>query len=56
MNADAGLRWGWWGRLHTLTLGVRNLTDREWREHLSRIKDVAPQPGRNVQLLYRVSF
>lgn len=55
-NANGGLRWTGWGRLHTLTLQVRNLTDETWRDHLSRIKDVAPQPGRNVQLLYRVNF
>ncbi|MBA2669161.1 MAG: TonB-dependent receptor [Gemmatimonadetes bacterium] len=55
-NASAGLRWTAWARMHTLTLGVDNLTDVAWRDHLSRIKDVAPQPGRNVQLLYRVNF
>ena len=27
-----------------------------WHDHLSRIKDVAPQPGRNVRLTYRVQF
>jgi iron complex outermembrane recepter protein len=42
--------------MHTLTLQVENLTDAVWRDHLSRIKEVAPQPGRNVQLLYRVNF
>ena len=52
----AGVRWTLRGRLHTLTLNVRNLIDAEWRQHLSRIKDIAPQPGRNVQLLYRLSF
>ncbi len=41
---------------HTLSLETRNLTDRAWRDHLSRIKDIAPQPGRNVQLTYRVHF
>ena len=55
-NANAGLRWTGWGRLHTLTLQVRNLTDEAWRDHLSRTKDVAPQAGRNAQLLYRVNF
>ncbi|HEV2149388.1 MAG TPA: TonB-dependent receptor [Longimicrobiaceae bacterium] len=55
-NGSAGLRWTAWGRLNTLTLQVRNVTDEAWRDHLSRIKEVAPQPGRNVQLLYRVNF
>ncbi len=55
-NATAGMRWTAWDRMHTLTLQVQNLSDAVWRDHLSRIKEVAPQPGRNVQLLYRVNF
>ncbi|MGH7457857.1 MAG: TonB-dependent receptor [Longimicrobiaceae bacterium] len=56
LSATGGLRWTLWERLHTLTLGVDNLTDRVWRDHLSRIKLVAPQPGRSVKVLYRVNF
>jgi len=55
-NATAGLRWSAAGRLHSVTLQARNLTDEVWRDHLSRVKAVAPQPGRNVQLLYRLNF
>lgn len=55
-RAGAGLRWSAFGDLHTLTLQVANLADEVWRDHLSRIKEVAPQPGRNIELLYRVSF
>ncbi len=32
------------------------LLDAEWRDHLWRAKQVAPQPGRNVKLLYRVTY
>jgi len=55
---DAGLsyRLPRGGLVHTLSLQGRNLTDAVWRDHLSRIKEVAPQPGRNVQLSYRVQF
>jgi iron complex outermembrane recepter protein len=56
LNAGAGLRWADGPRFHTLTLSIDNLTDAVWRDHLSRIKEVAPQPGRNVQLLYRLQF
>jgi iron complex outermembrane recepter protein len=56
LNAGAGLRFQSGGWTHSLTLQARNLTDREWRDHLSRIKEIAPQPGRNVQLTYRVHF
>jgi iron complex outermembrane receptor protein len=44
------------GRLHTVTLRVDNVADRTYRDHLSRIKDIMPEPGRNVSLLYRLTF
>jgi iron complex outermembrane receptor protein len=56
LNATAGLRRTWGGRLHALTLVLDNAADALWRDHLWRAKQVAPQPGRNVRLLYRVSF
>jgi iron complex outermembrane receptor protein len=56
VNATAGLRWTGFGRLNTLTLQVHNALDTSWRDHLSRIREVAPQPGRNVQLLYRMAI
>lgn len=55
-NAGAGVNWTTWGRLQTLTLQVENALNESWRDHLSRIRAVAPQPGRNVRLLYRVNF
>ncbi len=42
--------------LHTFTLNLENLADTEYRNHLSRIKEIMPEPGRNVKLLYRVYF
>lgn len=56
LNLGAGIRLGSGNRLHTLTLQVDNALDTVWRQHLSRIKEVAPQPGRNIQLMYRVQF
>jgi len=56
LNAGAGWRQTRGGFTHSVTLQARNLSNREWRDHLSRIKDIAPQPGRNVQLTYRVYF
>lgn len=41
---------------HTLILQGSNLANQPWRDHLSRIKDVAPQPGRNLQISYRALF
>lgn len=55
-NVSAGIRILQGESLHSLILKVDNLTDRARWDHLSRAKEVAPEPGRNVQLLYRVEF
>ena len=55
-NVSAGVRIDRRGRLHTLTLRVENLLDEAYRNHLSRVKAIMPEPGRNVSLLYRVTF
>lgn len=55
-RAGGGMRWSAFGDLHTLTAQLSNLTNEVWRDHLSRVKEVAPQPGRNLEILYRVSF
>ncbi|MDD9937433.1 MAG: TonB-dependent receptor [Myxococcales bacterium] len=44
------------GLTHTLTARLFNLTDRPWRDHLSRIKDVAPQMGLNASLTYELRY
>ena len=41
---------------HTAMLSVQNLFNREYRNHLSRIRSVMPEPGRNVRLNYKVYF
>ncbi|MDZ7715472.1 MAG: TonB-dependent receptor [Balneolaceae bacterium] len=42
--------------LHTLSLNVNNLFNSEYYNHLSRIKDIRPEPARNISLLYRLYF
>jgi iron complex outermembrane receptor protein len=42
--------------LHTITLRLDNLFDTEYRDHMSRTKDIMPGPGRNISLLYRLTF
>lgn len=42
--------------LHTLSLNVNNLLNEEYYNHLSRIKDLRPEPGRNITILYRIYF
>lgn len=56
VNLDVGYRFNWLGRLHSVTLAVRNAADTEYRNHLSRTKTIMPEAGRNVSLLYRVTF
>jgi iron complex outermembrane recepter protein len=55
-NVQGGYRWTMGGQLHSVTLRVENLTDREYREHLSRTKVIMPEAGRDISLLYRVTF
>jgi iron complex outermembrane receptor protein len=42
--------------LHTFSLNADNIFDTTYQSHLSRIKDLMPEPGRNVSLLYRMYF
>lgn len=42
--------------LHTLSLRGNNLLNERYFNHLSRVKEIFPEPGRNVQLLYRLYF
>lgn len=56
VDLGGGFRWTTGGRSQSLTLGIANLTDEAWRDHLSRIRAVAPQPGRNLRLLYHIDL
>lgn len=42
--------------LHTFSFNITNLLDTTYRNHLSRIKDLNPEAGRNFSLLYRLYF
>lgn len=42
--------------LHTAVLTLENAADTEYRMHLSRVKAIMPEPGRNLKLLYRLYF
>ncbi len=41
---------------HTFSVGTTNLGDRLYRNHLSFIKDLAPEQGRNFRFSYSVRF
>lgn len=52
----AGVRWSWTGRLHDVTLRLDNFTNVAWRDHLSRVKSIRPEAGRNLSVLYRIDI
>jgi iron complex outermembrane recepter protein len=54
LNAQYNFSWG--STLHTLSLNALNLFNEEYYNHLSLIKDIFPEPGRSINLLYRVYF
>lgn len=56
LDLDAGVRLLRGGAFHTVTVRVENATDEAYRDHLSRIKEIVPQPGRGVVLMYRLTF
>ncbi|MEL7834224.1 TonB-dependent receptor [Fodinibius sp. Rm-B-1B1-1] len=45
-----------WDLMHTLSLNANNIFNTTYRNHLSRIKEIYPEPGRNISLLYRMYF
>lgn len=56
VEAHAGVRLVTGDRVHSIVLRGENLGDRLYRDATSRIKDFAPAAGRNVSLLYRLTF
>lgn len=42
--------------VHTITLRADNVLDERYADATSRIKSIAPNPGRNLSLVYRVLF
>ena len=55
-HAAAGLRMTVAGRLNILTVSVDNLTNEEYRNHLSRVKEIMPEAGRGLSVTYWVVF
>lgn len=52
----AGLRFNVAGRLSVLTASLENMTNEEYRNHLSRAKEVLPEAGRGLAVSWRVAF
>lgn len=56
VNADVGYRFFGHGLVHEVMLRAGNLGDELARVHTSPLKDMAPLPGRDVRLIYRLTF
>ena len=50
------LNFSWWQLENMVVFEIENLFDTAYREHLSRIKAVMPEPGRNIKLSYKLNF
>ena len=55
-NATAGVRFTFGGRLNVLTASFANAGNTEYRNHLSRVKEIMPEGGRSLNVSYRVVF
>jgi iron complex outermembrane receptor protein len=56
IGATVGYRFFLGDTVHDLLLSGTNLGDEEARVHASFLKDLAPLPGRDVRLTYRLAF
>ena len=56
VDLEVGVRMSVGGTRHSLTVRVDNVGNALYRDASSRIKDFAPNPGRNVGVVYRVGF
>lgn len=56
IDLGAGYRWFPGHQVHSVTIRIDNVTDELYRNHLSRIKELSPEPGIGVTLSYRASF
>lgn len=42
--------------IHSFSITLENLFDKEYRNHLSRIKSIAPESGRSLRVNYKIYF
>ena len=43
-------------KVHSIAIQLNNVFDEKYYNHLSRIKDITPEPGKNIHLVYKVLF
>ncbi len=42
--------------IHSLSVNFENIFNKEYRNHLSRVKSIMPEAGRNLRLTYKIYF
>ena len=42
--------------IHNFSLNLDNILNKEYRNHLSRVKSILPEAGRNLRLTYKMFF
>jgi len=42
--------------VHNFSLSIDNILNKEYRNHLSRIKSILPEAGRNIRFIYKLFF
>ncbi len=53
---SGGVRLTFAGLLHVVTLNFANIGNTEYRNHLSRVKEIMPEAGRSFSMAYRFVF
>ncbi len=53
-NAYGQYMFEWMGSANNISLMVENIFNTTYRNHLSRIKSIMPEPGINLRLVYRI--
>ncbi len=43
-------------QVHSISLNLDNILDKEYRNHLSRVKSILPEAGRNLRVTYKMFF
>ena len=56
LGLSGGMRLTFAGRLHVVTFHIENLGDTEYRNHLSRVKEIMPEAARAPNVSYRIVF
>ncbi len=56
LNVAAGTRITLGGRLNVLAVSLDNATNTEYRNHLSRVKEIMPEAGRGLTFNWRVVY